>query len=813
MRLRLLSPLLALGLGVAGCSDGALDASKPGSPGEVEPGALARIVSELESRPGATSDDVLAVLPRAPHALMPPRHPSAIAAPAREGKTHRLPETSVPKVPTAVRAEVPGFHRKRVSEVSRRRAAKSALVRLAVPAEQLESALEQVMRVLGATKREELYPGWHMLELPKEHTPEEVEQQLDSLGLPVMFEPDRDIEAHVLWWDPLLQSSAGADSQYYFYNVGQKPGSPYDHDIDADEAWDVTSARTMYYSTVAVLDQAPEYWHGDAPRWSHLCRMSQTMVGDLSCYGQAYNAGFSHGTHVSGLIGARAGNQFGMSGINWASQIMSMDVSLLNDGRMDYYATLNSIRFAADNGAGVLNMSYGRPGPVGTDASDAMWAAIEYANSRDVQVVISAGNDNMWIDCGNSSCQYWPASYNNYNVTTVGATDPAFNRAPFSNYGGSTVDISAPGMDIISSVNGNRFESWNGTSMAAPIVSGVFSMVKSLRPYATPYVMQSCMSYMPIPQLAGVNRLGGVISAKGAADCAVSFGELTPPPVFNVTAPAHYSRHTRTVTFQWQSAPDFHVRYDLFVDDRFVARTGGTAYTVSNLADGQHTFYVRASDLYGNFRNSTNVFTFFVDTTPPSIFALSSPAAYAETVPSPTFSWQTATDASPVTYELYVDNVLYARTSGTSYSVYGLPAGAHGWYVRAVDSVGNVRSTLMRYFTVDAIPPAAVTNLAVTATGPNSVALTFTASGDDGTLGNAWVYDMRYATAPITNWFSATQVSYGPLPAAPGTTQTMTVGGLQSGMTYYFALKIVDDAGNRSDISNMVSFTTASPVY
>ncbi|MBN8467639.1 S8 family serine peptidase [Corallococcus exiguus] len=659
---------------------------------------------EIESRPGATSDDVLSALPHAPRSFMPLRLPNTVPLPDRVGKTRLLPEPRLPALSRATMVAEPGFRRTRVAEVARRRAAKSALVRFAVPAEQLEAVLERAKAVLGAQRTQELYPQWHMFELPQTLTPEDVEQRLDTLGVPIMFEPDRAIDADVLWWDPLLQPSAGGWSQYYFYNVGQWPGSPYDHDVDADEAWDVTAAWPMYVTTAAVMDQAPEYWHGDAPRWSHLCRMSQTSVGDLTCYGQAYNGAFSHGTHVSGIIGAHAGNQFGMSGINWASQIMSLDVSIINDGRMDYYGILNSLRFAADNGAGVINMSFGGPGTVGTNATDPMWAALEYANSRDLQVVIAAGNSNQWLDCGNTGCQFWPASYNNYNVITVGATDPAFYRAPFSNYG-ATVDISAPGMGIVSTVNGNSFAAWDGTSMAAPIVAGIFSMVKSLRPYATPYVMQSCMSYMPIPQLAGANRLSGVISAKGAADCAVSFGETTPPPVFNVTAPAHYSQNPRTVTFQWQAAPDFYVRYQLFVDGRFVATTGGTAYTVSNLTDGQHTFYVRASDSYGNFRNSTHVFTFFVDATPPSAFSLSSPAAGAATSASQTFSWQAAADANPVTYELYVDSVLRARTSGTAYSVAGLAQGAHWWHVRAVDSLGNARSTSMRSFTVDATAP------------------------------------------------------------------------------------------------------------
>ena len=114
---------------------------------------------------------------------------------------------------------------------------------------------------------------------------------------------------------------------------------------------------------------------------------------------------------------------------------------------------------------------------------------------------------------------------------------------------------------------------------------------------------------------------------------------------------------------------------------------------------------------------------------------------------------------------------------------------------------------------VDNTPPAAVTTLAVAATTASSVTLSWIATGDDGNTGTAASYDLRRSTSPITaaNFDAATQVTGLGTPKAPGSAESFTVSGLNSATTYYFALKVVDDAGNKSDISNVVTATTQSP--
>ena len=110
----------------------------------------------------------------------------------------------------------------------------------------------------------------------------------------------------------------------------------------------------------------------------------------------------------------------------------------------------------------------------------------------------------------------------------------------------------------------------------------------------------------------------------------------------------------------------------------------------------------------------------------------------------------------------------------------------------------------------DTIRPEAVANLVPTVLGENRVQLAWAATGDDSLTGTATSYDIRYSTQPITtaNWSSATQVTGEPAPGAPGTQQLYTVTGLTRQTTYYFAMKVTDDAGNPSALSNVPSVTT-----
>ncbi|MEZ4712989.1 MAG: CARDB domain-containing protein [Caldilineaceae bacterium] len=123
----------------------------------------------------------------------------------------------------------------------------------------------------------------------------------------------------------------------------------------------------------------------------------------------------------------------------------------------------------------------------------------------------------------------------------------------------------------------------------------------------------------------------------------------------------------------------------------------------------------------------------------------------------------------------------------------------------------NGRLNLLNAMEDDQTPPAAVTNLTITGLLMTKMELSWTATGDDGAEGQANGYDLRYSLTPITeaNWAQAFQVENEPKPQEPGALETITVGGLQPGVNYYFAIRVADNAGNLSELSNIASASTS----
>ncbi|WP_062295097.1 S8 family serine peptidase [Nostoc piscinale] len=174
-----------------------------------------------------------------------------------------------------------------------------------------------------------------------------------------------------------------------------------------------------------------------------------------------------HGTHVAGTI-AGVNNSFGVTGIAYDAKIMPVKV-LSDNGSGSDSAIANGIRYAVDNGAHVINVSIGNDQP-NTDIP----LAVEYASSKGAIVVMAAGN-------ASGSTPYYPASYAQNWGLAVGAVDQYGNIADFSNRAGSELlsYVTAPGVGVSSTLPGNKYASWNGTSMATPHVAGVVALMLS----------------------------------------------------------------------------------------------------------------------------------------------------------------------------------------------------------------------------------------------------------------------------------------------------------------------------------------------
>ena len=252
----------------------------------------------------------------------------------------------------------------------------------------------------------------------------------------------------------------------------------------------------------------------------------------------------NHGTHVSGIVAASRNNGTGIDGVADAVKIMM--VRVVPDGDEYDKDVALAIRYAVNNGAKIINMSFGK-----AYSPEKYWvdSAVAYAEQNDVLLVHSAGNENYNLD----SITVFPnanlAAYkkNASSFITVGASSDtliteANIAADFSNYGKQTVDLFAPGVKIYSTLpGGNTYGNQDGTSMAAPIVTGVAALLRTYYPSLTakqvktilektvftPAALAPCLqpgnSNMATP-FGTLSKTGGIVNAYNAVVLANSMG-------------------------------------------------------------------------------------------------------------------------------------------------------------------------------------------------------------------------------------------------------------------------------------------------
>ena len=230
------------------------------------------------------------------------------------------------------------------------------------------------------------------------------------------------------------------------------PGSA-GSDMDTELAWDeITDCSAII---VAVIDTGINYTHQDlaSNMWTGNTNSGWDFVDDdndpMPVDGQI------HGTHVAGTIGARGNNSVGVTGVCWQIQIMALRALGSTGGTTS--GIIQAIEFAVDNGAHIINMSLGGGG----DFDSLFRDSITYARDRDVVVVVAAGNEANDNDTANAS---WPCNFTQDNLVCVAALDQAYALADFSNTGTTSVDVGAPGVNILSTwpggVNTVRSTGW-----------------------------------------------------------------------------------------------------------------------------------------------------------------------------------------------------------------------------------------------------------------------------------------------------------------------------------------------------------------
>ncbi|GAA3945852.1 S8 family peptidase [Chitinophaga oryziterrae] len=233
-----------------------------------------------------------------------------------------------------------------------------------------------------------------------------------------------------------------------------------------------------------------------------------------------------HGSHIAGIIGAVRNNGVGMDGIADSVSIMSLRViSSFRELRDKNLA--DAIRYAVDNGAKIINLSFGK---LYTWNKLAVDSAVKYAMKKDVLIVHAAGNDALNLDVNNI---YPNPRYEDEGVAQawieVGATGPINDSsliALFSNYGKKNVDVFAPGVQIYSTAPGSTYVSLNGTSMAAPMVAGLATILREYYPTLTALQIKEIImkSVMKVNHNVNIKELNGHLQSLPFSDLCVSGG-------------------------------------------------------------------------------------------------------------------------------------------------------------------------------------------------------------------------------------------------------------------------------------------------
>ncbi len=335
---------------------------------------------------------------------------------------------------------------------------------------------------------------------------------------------------------------------YGMHNTGQTGGTA-DADIDAPEAWEISTGSSNI--VVGIIDTGVDYTHSDlaANIWTNPGEIAGNgidddgngFVDDVHGYDFLNNDGDpmddnNHGTHVAGTIAGAANNGQGVAGVNWSSSIMGL--KFLSAGGWGYisdavqavnYTTMMRTSYGVN--IRVTNNSWG-----GGLYSSAMANALQANNDAGILFVAAAGNSGT----NNDSSPHYPSNYTQANVISVAATDHNDNLAYFSSYGVSTVDLAAPGVDIYSTLPGERYASFSGTSMATPHVAGVAALAWSVAPDATVAEIKAAIlqGTDSLASLSGRVATGGRLNAFGTLDLLVDSGPRAPFLTSLTTSPS-----------------------------------------------------------------------------------------------------------------------------------------------------------------------------------------------------------------------------------------------------------------------------------
>lgn len=297
-----------------------------------------------------------------------------------------------------------------------------------------------------------------------------------------------------------------------------------DVDMDVPEAWEITSGSSSV--VVAVVDSGVDFNHPDLTQnmWRNPGEIAGNGIDDdangyvddvhgINAITRSGNPmdDHGHGTHVAGTISARTNNGIGVAGVTWNSKIMGIKFLGANGSGSLYDAVvaLDYVTLMRQRGTNVVlsNNSWGGSGSTWGPLRDAI---LRHQNAG-MLFVAAAGNNGT----NNDSSPFYPSNTDLESVISVAAIDQNGNKASFSNYGVTSVDVAAPGVNIASTYPNNAYQYMSGTSMAAPNVSGVLALAASYSVNSTWQQLKAKLMSSSVPRssLSGVCVTGAVVNA------------------------------------------------------------------------------------------------------------------------------------------------------------------------------------------------------------------------------------------------------------------------------------------------------------
>ena len=435
-----------------------------------------------------------------------------------------------------------------------------------------------------------------------------------------------------------------------------------------------------------------------------------------------------HGTHTSGTIAAVGNNNLGVVGVSWNTKILACKFldssgSGTDAGAIECFNYITLLRNRGEN-IRVSSNSWGQDR--GSDPIDAVLvSAIDAAGNAGIINIFGAGNDGT----NNDVAPFDPASYPSPSIVAVASSDATDHRSYFSNYGATSVDLAAPGEDILSTYLGNGYESLSGTSMATPHVAGVAAVLAQMNPGLTVAEIKQMLidNVDQLPAWNGRVVSGGRLNAFKAASAVTP--STNQPPSVAITSPVEgaTAKEPATVTVSADASDSDGTiqRVVFYANGAPIGAVTSAPYTITwlNVPAGAYTLTAIATDNQFGTTTSAPVHIVILANSPPVVSIANPVEGSTYTSPASVTIDATAADSDGTVAQVafYANGNPIGTVTSAPYTItWAAPMGNWALTAIAADNQGATTTSAPVHITVNPIPDR--TNVALSSAGAAALA-------------------------------------------------------------------------------------------